>query len=267
MNQGNEKVVAELSPHPLAFAGVITLWIYTLVIAAVTWAYSSKISSHVNSTPIIGKFLAPYAPYVLLSLAIFIAFLIYSIIKISWRHVFIALLITVVPFMLYNYFHIRLWYMFPTLMALSALALVLIDLHRRAHKYVITDRRIIFSYKGPFKTVRRDLVYSRITDLVLEKSLLGKLLDFGNIIPITSSGIGSGEDLSAAVVGVGGGGKVSVGAAVIAGRGVKVPRSRSFYILYNVPHPNKVYEAIIEAVKGSEEAPYLRKLSEAHIKK
>ena len=262
-----EKILAKVSPHPLAFAGIITLWIYTFLVTLLTWVYAKRISAYVSSVPIIGKFLGIYSPYVLLSIAIVLLFLIYSIIKISWRHVIIATLVTVSLPLLYSYFHVKLWYVFPTLLAFSVFALIVIDLHRRAHKYVITDRRIIFAYRGLLKTVRRDLVYSRISDLILEKSFLGKLFNFGNIIPITSSGIGSGEDISATAVGVEGGKGVKAGAAVIAGRGVKVPRSRSFYILYNIPNPERVYDIIISTVKASEEAPYLRKLVEMGEKK
>ncbi len=259
---GTEKVIIKVSPHPLAFAGVITLWTYALAVTLATWIYSDRISSYVNSLPLIGKFLSAYSPYILVSIAIVIPFLTYSVIKISWRHVLIAFLITILPPPIYGYFHAQLWYVFPTLITFSLIALIIIEIHRRAHKYIITERRIIFTYKGLFKTVRRDLVYSRISDLILEKSFLGKLFNFGNVVPITSSGIGSGEDLSAAAAGIGGGKGVKVGAAVIAGRGVKVPRSRSFYILYNVPHPERVYEALINAIKASEEAPYLKKLVE-----
>ncbi len=266
MRTDKEKVIAEVSPHPMAFAGAITLWVYTLIVTLITWVYSNRISSYVDSMPLIGKFLGVYSPYVLLSLSIILPFLIYSIIKISWRHVVIAILITIVPPPLYSYFHIKLWYVFPTLIVCSIIALVIIDLHRRAHKYVITERGIIFTYRGLFKVVRRDLVYSRISDLILEKSFLGKLFNFGSVVPITSSGIGSGEDVSATAVGVEGGKGVKVGAAVIAGRGVKVPRSRSFYVLYCVPHPEEVYEAIISAIKASEEAPYLKKLVEMEEK-
>ncbi|MCE4601719.1 MAG: hypothetical protein F7B18_00890 [Desulfurococcales archaeon] len=36
------------------------------------------------------------------------------------------------------------------------------------------------------------------------------------------------------------------------GRSVSVPRSRSQYVLYGVPHPERVSNFMVEALKGSE---------------
>lgn len=258
-----EKVIAEVSPHPLAFSALTVFWTYVFAVGLVGLIYREQITEWANTMPIFGPFIGPYAPYLVVSILILVPALIYALIKIMWRYLIISFLITVVPPIIYPLIGGEMWWTFPTLMAVGLIAIIGIDLHRRAHKYIITDRRIIFLYNGLFKKTRRDIIYSRISDLIMEKSFLGKIFNFGNIIPISQASMGMGEDLSALTVGGGVGGKgVGVGGAVTGARGVNVPRSRSFYILYGVPRPEKIYDAIIEGFKSSEEAPYLKKILE-----
>ncbi|RLG83668.1 MAG: hypothetical protein DRO40_03945, partial [Thermoprotei archaeon] len=154
------------------------------------------------------------------------------------------------------------WLTLPTIIGVSILALLIVEMHRRVHRYIITNRRIIFEYNGLFKKNRRDVVYSRLSDVILEKSFLGKIFNYGNIIPISQSSMGMGEDLAAASAGIGVSKGVVAGAAVTGGRTVNVPRSRSQYMLYAVPNPEKIYEVITQSLKESEEAPYLKRIVE-----
>jgi len=55
---------------------------------------------------------------------------------------------------------------------------------------------------------RREVFYDRISDLIFERSILGRILNFGSIIPLTASGIGTGMDISLIGAGVG---KISKG--------------------------------------------------------
>ena len=74
--------------------------------------------------------------------------------------------------------------------------------------------------------------------------------------------MGMGEDLAAVSAGIGANKGIAAGVAVTGGRTVNVPRSRSQYIMYAVSKPEKIYEAITQSLKESEEAPYLQEIIE-----
>ncbi len=258
---GKEKILASLHPHPLAFAGQALLWIYVLVVSVTIYFVGNQVNALFKNIPVIGGLIGAYGEYVVYALVIIIPTLIYAAVKIVWRYFLITLLITVgVPLVLAFAVKLPLRYTFIIGAVVGILGVLAVEIHRRAHKYIITDRRIIFEYKGLFKKIRRDLVYSRVSDIILEKGALGKLFNFGNLIPVSQPGLGLGSDMSFVTLGGSVGKDVRAGFAVTGGRSVKVPRSRSFYMLYGVPRPERVYDMIVEAIKASEEAPYLKKI-------
>ncbi len=258
----SERELLRVSPHPLAFFSQMVLWIYIIIVTSVAWIYSDQIVGMTKNIPLIGGFVADYSIYFVIALLVVIPTLIYSVLKITWRYFIVAFLLTVVLPIAFPIAGIPQWYTIPVIIGVSILALIAIQLHRRAHKYIITDRRIIFEYNGLFKKIRRDIVYSRVSDIVLEKGILGKIFNYGSIIPISKSSMGMGADLAAVTGGAAGGKGLAVGVAVTGGRTVYVPRSRSQYVLYAVPNPEKIYDIISNALKMSEEAPYLKKIIE-----
>ncbi len=258
---GEEKILTSFHPHPLALAGQAMLWVYVLVVSVIMYFIGNQVNVSFKNIPIIGGLMGAYGEYVVYALVIVIPTLIYAVVKIVWRYFLVALLIAVgVPLVLVFVAKLPLRYTFIIGATVGILGVLAIEIHRRAHKYIVTDRRIIFEYNGVFKKIRRDLVYSRVSDIILEKGVLGKLFNFGNLIPVSQPGLGLGSDMSFVTVGGSVGKDVRAGLAVTGGRSVKVPRSRSFYMLYGVPHPERVYDMIVEAIKASEEAPYLKKI-------
>ncbi len=253
-------VIKVLRPHPLAFAHLYMLWLYVIVLSVVFYLYHDNIESYAATLPILGSMIKGYATIILWALVIVIPMLIVSILKIVWKYFILGILLGIVLPVILWYFKLPLY---PTLyyigIGIGVLGIISVELHRRAHKYIITDRGLVMEYRG-LKTVRREILYSNITDIVMEKGLLGRIFNFGNIIPITASGLGLGEDSSHVAVGAVAGKGVMVGGAVVGGRGVKVPRTRSFYMLYAVPKPEEVYNIVVEAMRATEEAPYLRKI-------
>jgi len=52
------------------------------------------------------------------------------------------------------------------------------------HLYILTDRRIILSTK--FVTISvRDVAYSEITDIIVNQGPLGRILNYGSVIPLS----------------------------------------------------------------------------------
>ncbi len=137
-----------------------------------------------------------------------------------------------------------------------------IELSRRRYKYVVTDQRVIITHDGLWKKSSRELSYSRISDIVVEKGGLGRILDYGNVNIITSSGLGTGQDYAMAGGGVGASiGPVTGGVAAGGGKSVSTPRSREPYMLYMIPSPEKVAGIISERVRASESAPILERIA------
>lgn len=263
----NEKVLAKLHPHPLAFMGDILLWLYTIVVTLLAWSKSAVISSKLGSLPLIGgwasSFTSGWGIFVVIGIMVLIPVIVYSLFKITWRPIISALIVVVVAPIIVAYMGYSVKAAVLAVVALSLLQIIRVDFKRRRHVYIVTDRRIITEYNGLFKSSRRDIVYSRLTDIVTEKGFLGKIFNFGNVYVISQAGMGLGADYSALTVGAGtSAGPVAGGAAVTGGKSVNVPASRPQYVLYAVPHPEDVASMIADVLKASEEAPYLEKIIE-----
>ncbi len=262
MSQSKPRVLAELRPHPLAFAGHHILWIYVATVSAILNIYHDTVASWASDLPLIGGYVGDYAPYAVWGVLLVVPLLVVSILTISWRYFIVGLLVAAGLPLILRYVG---WpyrpYLYFAGIAVGLLGILSTELHRRAHVYLVTDRGIVMEYRG-LRSRRREILYSRITDLVMEKPLLGKIFGFGNIVPITGSGMGLGEDESAVITGVGAGRGAAAGVAVAGSRSVSVPRARTFYMLYAVPKPDRVYDIIVEAMRGTEEAPYLKKILE-----
>ncbi|MHA1519788.1 MAG: PH domain-containing protein [Promethearchaeota archaeon] len=53
------------------------------------------------------------------------------------------------------------------------------------HKYIITSKRIVLIRKF-LGILFREIEYKRITDLVLQQSMWGRVFNFGNLMPVTA---------------------------------------------------------------------------------
>ena len=138
------------------------------------------------------------------------------------------------------------------LLLISLCGIIGANLYRKSHKYFITNFRIITRFSGLFSTKERDLIYSKIDDMIIYQGILGRLFNFGTIIPISASGIGTGSDQVFMLTGmeqklpIGPTIKVSLGG----GKSVTVPRAPSFYALYGVPEPDELkYFMLLEMGK------------------
>lgn len=132
-----------------------------------------------------------------------------------------------------------------TILALGVLGILGTELYRRSHSYLVTNQRIVVRYGG-IGSSERSLLYSKVDDLILAKPLIGSILGFGSIIPITSSGIGMGADMAGGGMAVGAklfGANFGVG--VGGGHSQNVPKESITYTLFNVPQPDVVYQYIL----------------------
>lgn len=257
----DEKVLAHLEPHPLAFLDFYALFAYLIAVGAVFWIFEPQIIEAIGHIPL-GGWGKEAILAILFAACLIIPFLVVAILKIVWRWFFLSIGISILSIVLRSYFHIPYGLQIsPIVIGLIGFALT--DVYRRKFDFYITDQRVVIELNF-ISQKRREILYNKISDLVVERGWLGHAFNYGTVIPISESGFGLGEDMSAVTVAATGspvpkGPKVTT--AVSGGRTISVPRGRSFYVLFGVRNPEVVSEMISQQIHGREEAPYLKKIA------
>lgn len=257
----DEKILAHLEPHPLAFLDFYALFAYLVIIGALFLIFEPKIEGAIGN--IIPSSWTVDAAFDLLLAACLIApFLVVAVLRITWRWFFLSIGISVLSVVLKHYFSVPYGLQLPSII-IGIAGFALTDVYRRRFDFYITDHRIIIELNF-ISQKRRELLYSKISDLVVERSVLGRIFNYGSVIPITESGFGLGEDVSGVTVaGTGSllpkGPKITT--AVSGGRTISVPRGRSFYVLFGIRKPKVVAEIISQWIHEYEESAYLKKIA------
>ena len=260
-----EKVLASLKPHSLAFLDFYALFAYLVSIGALFWIFEQQITDAIKNIFPTGWSVdwGIQAIFIIFwFVCLMIPFLVVGVLKITWRWFFLSIGIGALGAALKFYFD-KIHGLQTMSILIGTLGFILVDVYRRGFNFYITDQRILVELKF-ISQKRREILYSKISDLVVERGWLGRIFNYGSVIPVTESGFGLGEDISAVTVGATGsplpkGPKITT--AVSGGRTVSVPRGRSFYVLFGVRKPNEVSEMISQQIRGYEEAPYLKKIA------
>ncbi|MCR8454108.1 MAG: PH domain-containing protein [Crenarchaeota archaeon] len=260
----DEKILEVVSPHPVSFWPYYVFFLYYIIVGGYMYAkYDEFLQSLMNTVGI--ELLAEILLVAAWWLILIIPAIIFSLLQISSKWAIFYVLIAVIGTYALKKQMIALGHIWLITMGVGVLGFILTESYRRTHKYIVTNKRIIMGkYMGIFGAHEREILYSKIEDLILQQGFLGKLLNYGTIIPTAASGLGTGVDVSrvsaGAGVGVGKGG-VGAGAGITVGgeRGVVAPRGRSWFILYGVPDPQRIYDLIFSQMHEREAAQYLQK--------
>lgn len=255
----DEEVLQVVKPHPLSFSWYYAIWLYVLGVGVAFTLYSQELLSILEGLPLVPRAI----PYLLLwYLAILVPGIIIALLRIHWKWLALFTVIAAGIHALTYYFVLNVVYQNAVLALVGVVGLAGTELYRLSHSYIMTNFRIV-TETGFIGTQRRTLIYSKINDLTVEKSLLGRLFNYGTIIPITASGMGLGDDFSFVAGGVGGKIPGGPGAGVAAGGGqsVNTPKGRTPHILFGVPRPEEVQSEIFNLMHSMEEGHYLQKIS------
>lgn len=293
-----EKIFEKTCPHFFSMIHLYINWFYIGMIGFLTIFFRNDITLWIQSLPFLDK-LENFVFLGFWALALIIPACIVSFIRINWGWLLLAIFLSVVgicahiwqkeilsyslafaqeqkichiinDFLQQNVFFYESFKQKLTISEISNYWLIFISFiglfsansYRRSHRYYITNRRIITRF-GFWITRERDLLYSKIDDLVAHQSFLGKILGFGTLIPISASGIGTGSDQAIWMAGaeqklpVGPSLKITMGG----GRTVTVPRAPSFYSLYGVPHPEWLRNIMLKEMEKREYG-YTRRAAE-----
>ena len=257
-----EKVKRELTPHPLSFMGLQSICLFILIWGFVLlWLINSSYWDGVED------FFHGATGAVITAIMIWWIVLlagggIASLLAIRWRIFFLYLGILVIGTVLMYWQGWQDSYeLFIPIYSIlvSIIGFIFVDIYRRSHHYFITNLRLVFR-GGIVRRRERTLRYDKITDVEGSQGILGRIFGFGTIIPITQSGFGLGNDSSFAAGGIEVKPTKKVGLIGIAGggKGVKTPRTRSYYELHGA-HPYGGMKVLIEElVQSSTIAPYQR---------
>jgi len=124
---------------------------------------------------------------------------------------------------------------------------ILAYLYIRGHEFIITNRRIIIA-KHFIGTGRRDFLIEEISDVFVKQGPLARLLNYGEVIPVTQSGFGVGYKFKA------GGlfgklfGWLGIGGAV--GSVEPEPMAPSIGKIWGVKDPHRVAALISDLISG-----------------
>ncbi len=255
----NEKKLKELVPHPLSFIKYHMLWLIPLVWGAVLlYMYGSFNNSSIDMVKGVTIWLA----------GIIFLGVIFSFLLIRWRILILYATISAIAIgIMWNY---NLWsnyrWFIPAYTILIFLAgLPIVEIYRKSHRYIITNFRLI-TRGGIVVKNERSVRYDKIADISSRQGVIGRIFDFGDIIPITQSGFGLGEDEAILGGGAGGEKKIKLFGFAAAGRNVSEPRARSYYEMHGV-HPFKEVKRLFEGlVQENTLAPYARQQVELQKK-
>ncbi len=284
-----ERIFEKTCPHLFSMFYLYLAWLYIAGVGIATIYFRPGLWEILGATSL-GTNAAPILFWVIWSLAILIPGLILAFWRIHWSWLLLAIGLVLVGLLLENqkdYIAAKVKIYLETsilaqvlgtmlkedwpwvyewctkihkqeianywLMGIGSLGFILANIYRRSHQYYITNRRVITRF-GFFITRERDLLYSKIEDLVVHRDPLGRFFNFGTLIPISASGIGTGTDQ--AIFMVGGEQKLPIGPSlkVIIGGGhsITVPKAPSFYSLYGIPNPEKLRNLILQEMERRE---------------
>jgi len=258
----DEEVEEVLRPHPLSFLKYYIVAIYLIIVAVALHRLYFYLQANVNALGFLGSIFSFVtgmpAPEATLLIVFWVVLIVSGIlIDLLWASkmplicmvgvgatgTFLELYYRCPPFT-------KLW----VLVIAAALGMALAELYRRGHRYFITNYRIVMR-KGVIRRVERDLIYDRITDVYVKQGLLGRIFNFGTVIPITALSFGAGEEMAGIhAESTRGGGTIDVGA----GGG----RAATYFSLYGIPKPGRARSLIVSRQLQAREAPILRRIEE-----
>lgn len=258
----NEKIIKSFSPKLISFFSYYIPYIYLSLIGILLFLdernYIDLFSSF-NNYPV---FIKNNVELFLFLLFLIVPSVIYGLYKISFKMVFLFLLIGVSGILLQYYRYPSIYRSYLSLL-IGIIGIFYIDYSRKQYQYHITNFRIILEHKA-FRYVKRELLYDRIQDLSVQQEILGKVFKFGNIIPTSSSGIGTGTDSANIAAGVGIKPSLlpSFGIGVGGEKGVVGFRARPNNCLYGIHEPEKNVTLISKLMFQRNEVTKLDELTE-----
>ena len=257
----DEKIVQKSSPKVLSFLHAYLPYIYLSALGIAFLAYQQSIESIAEYFWILGPLVKPYLTLVILLALLVIPAIIFGLLQISMKLVLVFAGISAMGIVM-QFQGIPSIYRTYMLIGAGILSILLVEAHRRSHKYYVTNYRLILERTFP-RYDRREIMLEKIQDIAVQQGLLGRIFNFGNVIPTSGAGVGTGEDTAGLHLSLGTKtpkAPLFIGLTSSGTKGVTGFRSRPHNCLFGVPNPKKLSSAIIEVKFERSEATKLEEI-------
>lgn len=251
----NEQLIMEIKPHLIAFMDLYAIGIYMIIVNLVAKFYLDDIASEIINFIGIGFIKIDQLSTFIWILMMILPFILMFIAKSSIKWLVSGIMIVGVSIAIRIKFGI---YETTLNLIFGIIFLALINAYRKAHTYYITSERIVSKYRF-IREKYREINYHCIADIIVEKSILGRILNVGTIVPVSKSGLGLGGDIAATSGRID---FVKSSLGIIAGTTINVPKGRSPNVLFGVKDPIKVKDLISKELSKHSENKILKEVSE-----
>jgi len=156
-----------------------------------------------------------------------------------------------------------LWFIPGITAAVGLIGLLSVNAYRRSFTYYLTDNRIVIQGNFLMNRSERQVRYNHIEDIKMEQGIVGTILGYGTVLPLTGSGLGTGSDESMIIAGSGAEVK-GLGIGLLGGSRTSSKRIRHnpHDCLYGVPQPSKVRDLITENIQSDTGVEHLKSIQE-----
>ena len=156
-----------------------------------------------------------------------------------------------------------LWFIPGVTAVVGLIGLFSVDAYRRSFTYYLTDNRIVIQGNFLMNRSERQVRYNHIEDIKMEQGIVGTMLGYGTVLPLTGSGLGTGSDESMVIAGSGAEVK-GLGIGLLGGSRTSSKRIRHnpHDCLYGVPQPSKVRDLITENIQSDTGVEHLKNIQE-----
>ncbi len=243
----NEKIEREARPHFIAFIDLYFIWAALILISLIGLSFKGAMTNAVNGTffkEFVISIPADRTELVLCSLINFLVALIpvryMSYYKITARWIYLIMGICGISLILSIFSNLSPNIIYALPHAIGFLGISQVEIYRRAHKFFVTNRRLVFV--RDYIIMTKDdttMYYTHINSVTLKQTTLEAFFRCGTVIPVTSSGMNLGEEIQQMNPGL-----FFFGFST--GRGKLLPRAIPFLCFYSVSRPHEVRRLIDE---------------------
>jgi len=261
-----ERVLLDLRPCVIAFLLLYLPSLYLLLLAIFLLFGKGSLPTLIPS--LLQGWTGLYGFYLLLSFLILGPAVAYSLIQLSLRptiYGFLSLLGAVatkhvalgIPWSFEANDSLREWLASNAelllLITVGFVGILSTEVYRRSHRYIVTNVRL-YLRSGVISCNERILPLSKVNDLALIQGWLGKLLNYGTLIPLTASGMGLGSNyaLLAGSTIQRCPSSLAVGITIAGGRNIQVPKPKPFNSIFGVCNAPGVSQKIMCLIASRE---------------